>query len=120
MDDCILVLLQVYIIFHDKNGNKSKEFKLDNILKNDFERGHTDTFRISDIGGDLVDVSMIEIWRDGLFDDNLFLDLVVVNRLNSGESYDFPINRWIPREQHLFIRSATHLSIYCSRKEKGG
>ena len=99
-----IIYFQVYIIFHDEKGNKSNKFELHNILQKVFKRGTTDTFRILDIGGSLGDISMIEIWRDGLPDDNLFLDLVVVQRKNFGKQYEFPIHRWIPIVTHLFIR----------------
>ena len=85
----------VQIILHDCAGNATKESKLDNFLRDDFERGRTDKFTVKD-KTKLAEVHFIEIWRDdaGLFSD-WYVDHVTVNIKSTDQDFVFPIYRWI-------------------------
>ena len=96
----------VTIVLTDSKGNKSKELELDNLFRDDFERGRTDTFAVRgepDLVGDIV---AIELWRNtkGLLDDWM-LEKIVVERVKpqdgQKEMSTFPIYRWIPPHTHL-------------------
>ena len=92
------------ITFIDVDGSKSKKFSLDNVLHNDFEAGSTDEFVLPNLGSDINEISAIEIWREGLLDDNLFLNVVFVKRVKTGAQYVFPVHRWVPKNDRLCIR----------------
>ena len=92
------------IAFIDVDGKESKEFCLDNILWNDFEAGRTDEFVLPNLGTDINEISAIEMWREGLLDDDLFLNVVYVKRVKTEAQYVFPVHRWIPKKDRLRIR----------------
>ncbi|XP_070565852.1 allene oxide synthase-lipoxygenase protein-like [Ptychodera flava] len=90
----------VYIILHGDQGQKSDEKRLDMIFRNDFERGSSDTYRVSDI--DIRgDIRKIELRRDtrGIADD-WYVDVVEVEHSSSKKKYVFPVHRWIS-QAHL-------------------
>ena len=67
---------------------------------NDLERGQKDTFYFPELT-DLDDIKEIEIWREGIFDDNWFVDCVTV--INGDKKQYFPIHRWIPDDKHFYF-----------------
>ena len=96
----------VYIKLYDSEGNKTKYFHLDKILRDDFERGNLDDFVLKD-EVDLCDIDEIELWRDtsGLWDD-WYVNYIQVQTEKSEETYSFPIFKWIKAHHNYRI---THL-----------
>ena len=90
--------------FVDASGKVSKSFKLDNTFRDDFEPGRIDKFVISDVGANMGKISAIEIWREGFLDDDLFINVLVINRVKTAIEHVFPIHRWIPMKERLCIR----------------
>jgi hypothetical protein len=91
--------LQVYCIFTDKYWTPSTTYTLDNGLRNDFEKGRTDTFSLENKDNQMPikdSIIAIEIWREGcLFVGSWYVDSVTV-QLGGGPMNIFPINRWMP------------------------
>lgn len=69
----------VRVILHDDKGQKTKAAKLDNFLRDDFERGQIDKFTVKDVV-DLDEIHQIELWRDdaGMYSD-WFCDCCIIN-----------------------------------------
>lgn len=93
----------VRIKLHDDYGHVTREVKLDNFFRNDFERGQTDSFGLKKLLK-LENVYKIELWRDnaGLGAD-WYVDTVEVEDKISGNRYTFPIYRWIKADYHYHI-----------------
>lgn len=101
----------VYITLTDHEGHKSRDIYLDCKWRDDFEKGNTDVFKISNVPG-LGDICKIELWRDasGLNDD-WFVEWIKVKSMKRNknetkkmpaltekelaEGIPFPCNRWI-------------------------
>lgn len=99
----------VRVILHDDKGQKTKAAKLDNFLRDDFERGQIDKFTVKDVV-DLDEIHQIELWRDdaGMYSD-WFCDYVEVTINKKKQDFIFPIYRWIRPEFHYFIQ---HLDTF--------
>lgn len=99
----------VRVILHDDKGQKTKAAKLDNFLRDDFERGQIDKFTVKD-AVDLDEIHQIELWRDdaGMYSD-WFCDYVEVTINKKKQEFIFPIYRWIRPEFHYFIQ---HLDTF--------
>ncbi|CAH1791738.1 unnamed protein product [Owenia fusiformis] len=86
----------VYIALTDEDGKRSSDFKLDKILKDDFELGHTDTFSVGNSSG-LKHITQLYIWRDKTDDnDTWYVEKIVVERCKDKDQTIFPIHRWVP------------------------
>ena len=98
----------IFIILKDKDGRQSKIIELDRIFHDDFERGKTDSFVITDKGDLGDDIVAIELWRDekGLLDD-WHVDMIVVEKVRPAHGQKvfslFPVNRWIPGNKRLYF-----------------
>ncbi|KAL5011283.1 hypothetical protein ScPMuIL_009834 [Solemya velum] len=93
----------VRIRLHDESGNVTEEAKLDNFLRNDFERGQTDSFVLKRLEK-LKKIHKIEMWRDNAgFGANWYVDTVEVEDRISRIRYTFPIYRWIKADYHYHI-----------------
>ena len=98
----------ISIILHDENGHCSDEIVLDNFLRNDFERGALDKFRLPKAKLRPLTrfgrISKIELWRDdfGLGPD-WFVDKVVVENQRTNANFIFPIFRWIRPNFHYLV-----------------
>ncbi|KAK3099754.1 hypothetical protein FSP39_009132 [Pinctada imbricata] len=100
----------VTIVLRDCKGNSTKEAKLDNFLRDDFERGRTDKFTVKD-KTKLDEVHFIELCRDdaGLFSD-WYVDHVTVTIKSSDQDFVFPIYRWIrPNFKYRIVHLDTFL-----------
>lgn len=104
----------VKIILHDSKGQQTKPAKLDNFLRDDFERGQRDKFTVKD-AVDLNEIHQIELWRDGagLYSD-WFCDYVEVTNSRTNQEFVFPIYRWIRPEYHYLIE---HLDTFLPQND---
>lgn len=104
----------VQIILHDAKGQKTKAAKLDNFLRDDFERGQIDKFTVKDTVS-LDEIHQIELWRDdaGLYSD-WFCDYVEVTIPRKNQEFVFPIYRWIRPEFHYEIQ---HLDTFLPQND---
>jgi arachidonate 5-lipoxygenase len=104
----------IQIILHDAKGQQTKAAKLDNFLRDDFERGQTDKFTVKD-PVDLSEIHQIELWRDdaGLYSD-WFCDYVEVTNSRTKQEFVFPLYRWIRPEFHYFIQ---HLDTFLPQND---
>ncbi|KAK6172842.1 hypothetical protein SNE40_016420 [Patella caerulea] len=97
----------VAIILHDEAGNFTEKIVLDRFLRNDFERGHHDMFKVSrsKLGSLVGKVVKIELWRDdaGLASD-WFVDRIVVEHISTKHQSVFPMLRWIKAGFHYKIK----------------
>lgn len=90
----------------DNQGKWSKEIKLSQFGKNNFERGHTDSFNVrkEDIDGFDVanpNITKLEIWRNNFgINASWFVDVVTVENLLTGQLFPFPLHRWIDKDLH--------------------
>ncbi|MFN8489163.1 MAG: PLAT/LH2 domain-containing protein [Caldilineaceae bacterium] len=83
-------------VFIDLYGTKSQILRkeLDTRDHNDFERGHTDIFRIT-VPNAIGNLQQIHIGHDNSGKaSGWFLSAVSVKNLRTGENWDFPCNRW--------------------------
>lgn len=99
----------VTISLHDSDGAKSEAADLDNFLRNDFERGQTDKFSLSKSKTNAIGpvIAKVEFWRDssGIGSD-WYLELITVENMTTGKTFEFPVLRWIESDFHYVI---THL-----------
>ncbi|KAL3879853.1 hypothetical protein ACJMK2_032132 [Sinanodonta woodiana] len=94
----------VKIILHGADGNKSTEILLDNVFKDDFERGNIDVFKLKNLSH-LNDIQRIEFWRDTSgFGSNWFVDYIEIENMKTRERFMFPVFRWIKPHVHYVIR----------------
>ncbi|CAC5367933.1 ALOX5 [Mytilus coruscus] len=98
----------VYIILHGQ-GFQTKECKLDNFFKNDFERGEIDKFSI-DSEVNISEVQRIELRRDncGLY-SNWYLDWIEVTNKKNSITFVFPAMKWIKANDRYFFNHVTCL-----------
>ncbi|KAH9509992.1 hypothetical protein Btru_044797 [Bulinus truncatus] len=99
----------VWIILYDENSNVTPPIKLDQLLKNNFERGATDSFQISksDTSNLKKDeqVAKIEFWRDDQGNSSdWYVDKIEVKNKTTQSIYVFPVYRWINANFHYKIR----------------
>ncbi|XP_078573739.1 uncharacterized protein LOC144860420 isoform X1 [Branchiostoma floridae x Branchiostoma japonicum] len=95
----------VYIRLYDDKGHQSRELKLDVWWKNDFERGQKGQYKLKDVKV-AAPIVKIELFRDGCHpDDDWYCETVSVqlNQDNKGPTYDFPVNRWIRQNDHVWL-----------------
>lgn len=93
----------IRIMLYDDLGQQTAAIELDNRFRDDFERGQTDVFTVTD-PMDVRHVFKIELWRDskGFFDD-WFVDVLTVRNLSYPEVFTFPLYRWIKAHYHYNI-----------------
>ncbi|KAK6172843.1 hypothetical protein SNE40_016421 [Patella caerulea] len=88
----------VTIILHDEAGNFTEKIVLARFLRNDFERGQHDMFKISQskLGSLVGKIVKIELCRDdaGLASE-WFVDKIIVENTKTKDRSVFPILRWI-------------------------
>ncbi|KAH9509993.1 hypothetical protein Btru_044798 [Bulinus truncatus] len=99
----------VWIILYDENSNATPPIKLDQFLKNNFERSSTDVFQISksDTSNLKKDgqVAKIEFWRDDHGNSSdWYVDKIEVRNKNTGSTFLFPVNRWVNANYHYKIK----------------
>ncbi|KAH9509996.1 hypothetical protein Btru_044801 [Bulinus truncatus] len=99
----------VWIILYDENSNATPSIKLDQLLKNNFERGSTDVFQISK--SDTINlkkdgqVAKIEFLRDDHGNSSdWYVDKIEVRNKNTGSTFLFPVNRWVNANYHYKIK----------------
>lgn len=100
----------VRCILHCKDGEHSQLLNLDNILKDDFQRGACDKF---DVPNDSTfgmtrnsKVVQIELWRERQClecSPDWFVDRIEVVNRNLNETYVFPILRWIENHRRYML-----------------
>ncbi|BFZ24548.1 hypothetical protein BsWGS_27587 [Bradybaena similaris] len=98
----------VFIVLHDDKNNTTPPITLNNTLRNDFERGNVDTFsvpiRITSFLSQPIKIKRIEIWQDGSgLDSNWFVDRIEIENKATGETFVFPVFRWIKANVHYQI-----------------
>ena len=133
----------VYIALVDDEGRKSRDILLDCTWRDDFEKGNTDCFKISNVP-QLGEIKRVELWRDnkGLNDD-WFVEWVKVkptkkrnnpkgnndnnNSIKKGikfenemkEGIPFPCNRWIKEDKKfVLVKYDAVLPQFDDRKEQ--
>ncbi|KAH9509998.1 Arachidonate 12-lipoxygenase, 12R-type [Bulinus truncatus] len=99
----------VWIILYDENSNATPSIKLDQFLKNNFERGSTDVFQISksDTSNLKKDgqVAKIDFWRDDHGNSSdWYVDEIEVKNKNTRRTFLFPVNRWVSANKHYKIK----------------
>ncbi|XP_070554731.1 polyunsaturated fatty acid 5-lipoxygenase-like [Ptychodera flava] len=91
----------VYIVLHNESGEKSDVIRLDNVWRNDFERGCTDKFDVRNLPN-FGHIAKLEIWRDAFFGDEWYVDYILVEDSSQRYRYPFPIQRWVDVD-HLVV-----------------
>ncbi|ESO93682.1 hypothetical protein LOTGIDRAFT_209217 [Lottia gigantea] len=96
----------VLIILHDDVGNSTDKIRLDNFLRNDFERGKLDVFHIPRSKlRPLGKVVKIEFWRDDCgIDSSWYVERILVENRITNDMFVFPIFRWIKSGHHYMIK----------------
>lgn len=100
----------VYIALIDEEGRKSRDIFLDCKWRDDFEKGNTDVFKVSNVTG-LGHICRLELWRDSTgLNDDWFVEWIKVKPIRRSktenksttltekeqrEGIPFPCNRWI-------------------------
>lgn len=85
----------IYITLIDSDGGSTFPTKLDNLFRDDFERGRTDKFTIKD-PVDIKKIERIELWRDNAgIGAEWFVDTIEIKNAHSETPYIFPLYRWI-------------------------
>ncbi|XP_066270357.1 uncharacterized protein [Branchiostoma lanceolatum] len=95
----------VYIRLYDDKGRQSRELQLDVCWKDDFEKGSEGQYKLKDVKVAPAILKM-ELFRDGSNpDDDWYCDYVSVqlNPDNNGPTYDFPVHRWIKKNDHVWL-----------------
>lgn len=94
----------VFMCFINGDGIKSRDIPLDCKWKNDFEAGSTDCFPVVNLPNFGI-LSGIEIWRDErMFDDDWFVQVIRVEKVDDSQEFIFPINRWIKANKKMKIK----------------
>ena len=70
--------------------------KLDNMLRNDLERGQVSIFNVQ--LEKLDNIEMIELRSRGVFKNFVFVDFVEINEENQLDRLFFPFYRWLQDE----------------------
>ncbi|XP_064634877.1 allene oxide synthase-lipoxygenase protein-like [Lineus longissimus] len=96
----------VSIRLYDDEGESSPLMKLDVPMRDDFERGHVDEFRIRNHELSLGPIARIELNRDtsGITNANWFVDVIEVLDNRTKGNYIFPVHRWVEAKCPLFIQ----------------
>uniref|UniRef100_A0A0L8I0J4 PLAT domain-containing protein n=1 Tax=Octopus bimaculoides TaxID=37653 RepID=A0A0L8I0J4_OCTBM len=94
----------VKIILINEDGVKSYEIVLDNILRDDFKKGASDTFSVRNLR-DFGRVEKIEFWRDNAgVSPDWYVEKIMVENVKTNEMSVFPVFRWIKANYHYKIR----------------
>ena len=92
----------VFVRLFDGKGNQTEAIKLDRPLRNDLERGATDSFPALGADG-FGNIERIELWRDNFgVGPDWYLERVVVEH-RSRTRYVFPLLRWVQAERHYNV-----------------
>ncbi|KAH9509997.1 hypothetical protein Btru_044803 [Bulinus truncatus] len=99
----------VWIILYDENSKATPPIKLDQFLKNNFERGTTDVFQISKSDTSKLkkdgQVAKIEFWRDDHGNSSdWYVDEIEVKNKNTRSTFLFPVNSWVSANKHYKIK----------------
>ena len=94
----------IYMQMFDDQGNESKEFKLDNLFKDDFEKAKANVFK-----GPVLEtfgrVDEIELWRDSFGSgDSWYCEIIIIKDSRNNKTYLFPIERWVKADVHYIIQ----------------
>ncbi|OWF44207.1 Allene oxide synthase-lipoxygenase protein [Mizuhopecten yessoensis] len=94
----------IRIVLHGACGQKTSPAKLDNLFRDDFERGRTDNFTVRD-DVDVRSISKIEMWRDkaGVASEWYVDTIEVRNEASPCDIFMFPIYRWVKANFHYSI-----------------
>lgn len=125
----------VYVSLIDVKGNRSRDLLLDVLLRDDFQKGAKDKFKIKNVPN-LGRIARIEMWRDskGLGDD-WFVEYVkvtpnqqktgikqglhIMELADSDDEFYFPMNRWIqPDRTYKISRYDSQLPQYDINQEQ--
>lgn len=100
----------VHIVLHGPDGQRTAPTRLDNLFRDDFERGRTDTFTVED-SVDIRNISKIELWRDKMgLASEWFVDTIQVeNSASPEDTFVFPIYRWV---KDTYRYSIAHLDTF--------
>ena len=94
----------IKVILYGDGGKKTDKIRLHNTFKNDFERGHLDTFTVKK-QVKLRTIEKIELWRDSFgFGSDWYVDYITIRRKDRNEDFNFPIFRWIDAKKHYVFR----------------
>ncbi|XP_037070584.1 allene oxide synthase-lipoxygenase protein-like [Pollicipes pollicipes] len=100
--DCAGTDSNVFVRLFDGKGNQTEAIKLDRPLKNDLERGSTDSFPARGADG-FGNIERIELWRDNFgVSPDWYLERIVVEH-RSRTRYVFPLLRWVQPERHYMV-----------------
>ncbi|KAF0298884.1 Allene oxide synthase-lipoxygenase protein [Amphibalanus amphitrite] len=92
----------VFVRLFDGKGNQTEAIKLDRPLRNDLERGATDSFPARGADG-FGNIERIELWRDNFgVSPDWYLERVVVEH-RSRTRYVFPLLRWVQAGRHYNV-----------------
>ncbi|XP_060063611.1 allene oxide synthase-lipoxygenase protein-like [Ylistrum balloti] len=84
----------VTLVLHSSYGDSSREIHLNKFLRNDFEKGRNDCFKVT--ASFIGEIDMIELWRDDAGKkDEWFLECVEVRCKASNKAFVFPFLRWV-------------------------
>ncbi|XP_078678919.1 polyunsaturated fatty acid 5-lipoxygenase-like isoform X1 [Branchiostoma floridae x Branchiostoma belcheri] len=95
----------VFIRLYDDKGHQSRQLLLDVWWKNDFEKGSEGQYPLRDVKV-AAPILQMELWRDETCpDDDWYCDSVSVqlNPDTNGPTYDFPVHRWIKKNDHVWL-----------------
>ncbi|GAB1603283.1 arachidonate 5-lipoxygenase-like [Argonauta hians] len=94
----------VKIILINEEDVKSHEIVLDNLLRDDFRKGASDTFSVRNLR-DFGRVEKIEFWRDNAgVSPDWYVEKIMVENVQTNEMTIFPVFRWIKANYHYMIR----------------
>ena len=96
----------VSVAFTDEKQIRSPNFKLDNLLENDFEAGQLDNFEITVENEDFGEPFYLHLRRDkfGLHDDEWYCEFVRVLSEKTHKVYMFPVHRWVRHGVPITVR----------------
>ena len=88
----------VFIAFYNDKGLRSRDIKIDNLFRNDFEMGRTDKFDIVLADPEFGCPVYVEIRRNKtlIIDDDWYCEFIKVCCVRSKRVVMFPVHRWVP------------------------
>lgn len=93
----------VKIVLINEQGQRSREITLDNLLRDDFKTGASDTFAVRNLR-DFGRIEKIEFWRDNAgVSPDWFVMKIMVENVKTNEMSIFPVFRWIKANYHYKI-----------------
>ncbi|CAL1538145.1 unnamed protein product [Lymnaea stagnalis] len=98
----------IHLIVHGEHGQTTEPVQLDNLFRNDLERGSVDTFSIPNAKARSLDrtgrITKIEFWQDGSgLGSGWYVDKIVVDNKVTNDAYVFPVFRWIKADYRYKI-----------------